>query len=117
MRRATLLFPEPAGPSMAIVSLGIFVAQPILAARSFGRQEQHAERRHESRAQWKFAVQYHPQFFPALLTVNCRLFTSSKPHNVVAAIDEDRLAGNSRARFRKQKCSGRADLGGVDVAL
>jgi len=92
MRRATLLFPEPAGPSMAIVSLGIFVAQPLLAVCSFRRQERHAELGHESRAQWKFAVQYHPQFCSALLTVNCRLFTSSKPHDVVAAIDEDRLA-------------------------
>jgi len=31
-RRATLLLPDPAGPSMAIVRFGIFVAQPILAA-------------------------------------------------------------------------------------
>src|SRR5256885_7281740 len=50
------------------------------------------------RSQWKFAVQYHPQFCSALLTVNCWLFTSSKPHDVVAAIDKDRLAGNARDR-------------------
>ena len=84
---------------------------------SFGRQERHAELRHESRAQWKFVAQYQPQFCPALLTANCRLFTYSKPHDVVAAIDEDRLAGNARARFRKQECSSRADLGGIDVTL
>jgi len=35
----------------------------------------------------------------------------------VTAIDEDRLAGNARARFRKQECSGRADLGGIDVTF
>src|SRR6266513_60484 len=102
MRRATLLFPEPAGPSMAIVSLGIFLAQPLLAVGSFGRQERHAELRHESRAQWKFAVQYHPQFCSALLTVNCWLFTSSKPHVVVAAIDKEHIA-EVRDSSRRQR--------------
>src|SRR2546429_6931582 len=44
--------------------------------------------------------------YTTLFRSNCWLFTSSKPHDVVAAIDKDRLAGNARARFRKQKCSG-----------
>src|SRR5256712_10921672 len=34
-RRATLLLPDPAGPSMAMVSFGILVAQPLLAVRLY----------------------------------------------------------------------------------
>src|SRR5260370_34872135 len=72
-RRETLLLPEPAGPSMAMVSFGIFVAQPLLAARIF--------------LEW--SEKQHGQECPRYL----------KPHDVIAAIDEDRLAGNARARF------------------
>src|SRR6266851_1493089 len=91
-RRATLLLPEPAGPSMAMVSFGIFVVQPIRAMR----------------------LQFEATTNRALARVP-GLFL--EPHDVVAAIDEDRLAGYSRARFGKQECGGRADLGGIDIAL
>src|SRR5439155_26297542 len=40
-----------------------------------------------------------------------------KPHDVVPAIDEDCFAGDARARLGKQKGSGRADFGGIDIAL
>src|SRR5438876_1900733 len=46
-RRATLLFPEPAGPSMAMVSLDILAAQPILLCDSATRRHLQIEHRQE----------------------------------------------------------------------
>src|SRR5260370_12572711 len=77
---------------MAMVSFGIFVAQPIWAVRlSFEATT--------NRAQARAPV------------------PRSKPHDVVAAIDEDRLAGNARARFGKQECGGPADLAALHISL
>src|SRR6266403_351254 len=73
-RRATLLFPEPAGPSMAIVSLGINALRDCFPMRS-------------------------------------------ETHDVVAAIDVNRFAGDARACVGKQEGGSSAYLGRVDIAL
>jgi hypothetical protein len=49
-----------------------------------------------------------------LRTVDCRRL---KPHDVVAAIDVEGLAGDARAAVGKQECGGSADFRGIDVAL
>src|SRR6266850_6620471 len=73
-RRATLLFPEPAGPSMAIVSLGINALRDCFPMRS-------------------------------------------ETHDVVAAIDVNRLAGNAGTCIGKQEGGSSAYLGRVHVAF
>src|SRR6266404_8724639 len=73
-RRATLLFPEPAGPSMAIVSLGINALRDCSPTRS-------------------------------------------ETHDVIAAIDVNRFAGDARACVGKQEGGRSADLGRVNIAF
>src|SRR6266446_1203961 len=73
-RRATLLFPEPAGPSMAIVSLGINALRDSFPMRS-------------------------------------------ETHDVIAAIDVNRFAGDAGTCIGKQEGGSSAYLGRVDIAL
>src|SRR5260370_225982 len=75
---------------MAMVSFGIFVAQPILAVRLYFAKTANRAKASE-----------------------CRL----ESHDVLAAIDVNLFAGDSRARLRQQECRGSAHFARIDVAL
>jgi hypothetical protein len=111
MRRATLLLPEPAGPSMAIVSLRIGIASKNLPPTLLQQA-----RFSSFRATCRAAIFWHPRAetieFP-LATVNFL----SESHDVVAAIDVDRFAGNAGSSIGEQERSGSANLSGIDIAL
>jgi len=50
-------------------------------------------------------------------TAHSKSACHSQNHDVVAEIDEDRLAGNARARFPKAGMQRSRNLGGIDVTL
>src|SRR6266404_2973879 len=93
-RRATLLLPEPAGPSIARVSLGMCVA--IDTCRSVIECFcAHRARSKEHRLK------------PVLL----------EAHDVVAAVDVQSFAGDAGAGIGEEEGGGGAYFGGVDVAF
>src|ERR1700751_3629875 len=63
-------------------------------------------------------TKFHPtRVLSVLLTLNCGLSTFSESHDVVAAIDVNRLTGNAGAGFGKQKHCRGANLARVHVAF
>src|SRR4029077_9098130 len=101
IRRATLLFPEPAGPSMAIVSLGMNSAVCAIFVPASGST--HGE----------IGVHF------AAPTLNCELATVNllEPHDVVAAIDVNGFAGDSRTAIRQQECARGTHLRSIYVSF
>src|ERR1700674_781504 len=91
-RRATVLLPEPAGPSMVMVSfcIGGSTDTPVCALFSVVRRRKHC----------------------CLEQRNC-----SEPHDVVAAIDVKRFAGDSRSRVGEKKCRRRSHFRRIHVSL
>jgi hypothetical protein len=77
-RRATVLFPDPAGPSIAIVSRVDIISVPDPD---------------------------HWYLIPEVGKVEAERILL-EPHNVVAAVDVQSLAGDARTAFREQKCRG-----------
>src|SRR5262249_42908002 len=101
IRRATLLFPEPAGPSMAIVSFGMKCRSALFPFPT------------TSGAHGNVRVRF------AAPTLNCELATVNllEPHDVVAAIDVNRFPGNSRTAVGQQERTGGTHLRGINISL